>query len=101
MTEPLSGGVHKWTTARPDLIVRDAVCAAESRLANARANETLCPESSRDEEVLVQQLLAQAALHADQGVMASSITRLQKAPEVAGLANLCARLAESGSGGPA
>lgn len=101
MTEPLSGGVHKWTTARPDLIVRDAVCAAESRLANARANETLCPESSRDEEFLVQQLLAQAALHADHGVMASSIARLQKAPEVSGLANLCARLAESGSGGPA
>ena len=100
MTEPLSGGVRKWTTDRPDLIVRDAVCAAESRLANARANEALCPESSRDEELLVQQLLAQAALHAGQGATAEAIRRLQKAPEVAGLANLCANLAGAGSTGP-
>ena len=101
MTEPLSGGIRKWTTSRPELIARDAVCAARSRLANARRNESVCPESSREEERLVQQLLAQAALHIPTGSMAAALSQQQRAPDVAGLQVLCSRLSSSGAGGPA
>ena len=100
MTGPLSGGIRKWTTSRPELIARDAVCAARARLSNARRNQAACPESSRDEQRLVQQLLEQAALHIPSGAMAEDLARLQKAPEVAGLKELCVRLTEGTGGQP-
>lgn len=101
MTDPLSGGIRKWTTARPELIARDAVCAARSRLANARRNESVCPESSREEERLVQQLLTQAALHIPTGSMAAALSQQQRAPDIAGLRALCSRLSSSGADSPA
>ncbi len=45
-TEPLLGGVSKWSATRQDLLARDAACAASDRSRNAAAHRKACPDSA-------------------------------------------------------
>lgn len=70
-TEPLIGGVSKWSSTRDDLLARDAACAAADRAANARLVVDACPESARADaeqvEALRGQMLAAAGRAAGDG----------------------------------
>jgi hypothetical protein len=57
---PLEGGIRKFKPTNVDLLVRDIVCAAGDRAANAAANEGTCPASSAADAVQVEDLIAQA-----------------------------------------
>jgi outer membrane protein assembly factor BamB len=45
-SQPLVGGVSKWSSIRDDLLARDAACAAADRSANAAKVGADCPESA-------------------------------------------------------
>ncbi len=46
LTHPIVGGIGKYAPRRLDLQIRDAVCAAATRAANAHANAGTCPDSA-------------------------------------------------------
>lgn len=97
MTEKLTGGVRKWEATRPELVVRDALCAAAARRRNAIRNEKACPSSAKAEMEVVGQLVAQAEYWAarmepsDPDLVAELSARHTPA-EVNRLASLCAEL---------
>lgn len=45
-SQPLTGGLSKWSSTRDDLVARDAACAAAARADNAATLRTTCPESA-------------------------------------------------------
>jgi hypothetical protein len=60
LTAPITGGTTKYGALRQDLVVRDAVCAAEARAQNAFDVRMLCPESSEADVVQLENLIGQA-----------------------------------------
>ena len=59
-TEPLIGGVGKWSSIRDDLLARDAACAAADRAANARVEAVACADAARADAVQIDALRLQA-----------------------------------------
>jgi hypothetical protein len=57
----LEGGIRKYGIARPDLLLRDAACAAAYRSANACDSFGSCPDSAATDTVQVRELIHQAA----------------------------------------
>jgi hypothetical protein len=60
LTPPIEGGVRKFKAKHLDLLIRDIVCAAGDRAANAAAVEVTCPASSAADAVQIDNLIAQA-----------------------------------------
>jgi hypothetical protein len=81
--EPPIGGIRKWEPLRLDYLLRDAVCAAADRIANAAAHRRACPDSAvadiAQARVLVSQGRAAAATAvADGDLPASEQMRLDR-----------------------
>jgi hypothetical protein len=57
---PVEGGIRKYTPRRNDLLIRDAVCAAGDRAANASAFAGTCPSSAAADGTQIADLIAQA-----------------------------------------
>jgi hypothetical protein len=72
-TEPLVGGVSKWSATRHDLLARDAACAAADRAANAVAHGGDCPESAIADLTQVDALRAQMLDAAERAVAAGEL----------------------------
>ena len=60
VSAPIEGGIRKFEPRRIDLLVRDGVCAAADRAANAVVEEGACPTSAAADELEIADLLAQA-----------------------------------------
>jgi PQQ-like domain len=60
LTPPIEGGIRKFKPTHVDLLVRDIVCAAHDRAANADANAGTCPSSAAADAVQIDDLIAQA-----------------------------------------
>lgn len=56
---PLQGGIRKFAPRRVDLLLRDAVCAASDRAANALSVELSCPDSADADREQIGDLLDQ------------------------------------------
>jgi hypothetical protein len=72
-TEPLVGGVSKWSATRHDLLARDAVCAAADRAANAATHRADCPESAIADLTQVDALRSQMLAAAERAVAAGEL----------------------------
>jgi outer membrane protein assembly factor BamB len=69
---PLTGGVTKFAAPRADLLMRDAVCAADARVRNAALQEA-CPASVAADIGQVRELIAQTRAAAPAAVDAGQI----------------------------
>lgn len=69
------GGIRKYAPRRSDLLVRDAVCAAADRAANARQNRRACPAAVAADRVQLGELVAQARRAVDAAQAAGEIGR--------------------------
>ncbi|MDX2167502.1 MAG: PQQ-binding-like beta-propeller repeat protein [Deltaproteobacteria bacterium] len=81
--EPPIGGIRKWEPLRLDYQLRDAVCAAADRTANAAANRRACPDSASADIAQARVLVAQgrraaATAVADGNLSASEQMRLER-----------------------
>jgi len=72
--EPPLGGIRKYRSTRPDLLVRDAACAAGDRARNARRQRVACPASVAADLVQLRELIAQARRAAADAVAAGSLS---------------------------
>lgn len=72
-TEPLIGGISKWSSTRDDLLARDAACAAADRAANAFAHRAACLPSAIADLDQVDALRAQMLDAAAQAVADGSL----------------------------
>jgi outer membrane protein assembly factor BamB len=68
------GGITKYGTQRADLLIRDAVCAAENRAANAAENRFVCPDSAEADVGQIQDLIAQAREAAPKAIEDGDLT---------------------------
>lgn len=75
-TAPLVGGVTKFASDRPALLMRDAICAASARVQNAAA-QLACPGGRTADAVQAGELIAQARRAAPDAVAAGSLRALQ------------------------
>jgi hypothetical protein len=67
-TDPLVGGVSKWSSTRNDLLARDAACAAADRAGNALVEQLECPASATADMAQVDVLRLQMAGAAERAV---------------------------------
>src|SRR5262245_5201660 len=72
-TEPLVGGVSKWSATRHDLLARDSACAAADRAANAVAHGADCPESAIADLTQLDALRSQMLDAAERAVAAGEL----------------------------
>jgi outer membrane protein assembly factor BamB len=72
-SQPLVGGVSKWSSTRDDLLARDAACAAAERAANARRETVRCADAARADAAQVDALRAQAHAAAGHAVAAATL----------------------------
>lgn len=103
-TEPLIGGVGKWTSIRDDVLARDAACAAADRAANARVESVKCADSARADAVQIEALRGQALAATGRALDAGQLpptvlrdlrragTTLRRAPALDGGADALRRL---------
>ena len=75
LTAPIEGGVRKFKAKHVDLLVRDIVCAAADRAANAAAVEGTCPASSGADAVQIQSLISQARRVAPSAIAANNLSQ--------------------------
>jgi outer membrane protein assembly factor BamB len=73
-TLPAVGGIRKFAPERLDLLLRDAVCAAEDRARNATRNRRSCPGSAEADRVQLQELLAQSRNAAARAALDGDLT---------------------------
>jgi hypothetical protein len=71
---PVEGGIRKYTPLRNDLLIRDAVCAAGDRAANAAAVAGTCPGSAAADETQIDDLIAQARRAAPKALAEAGIS---------------------------
>jgi hypothetical protein len=71
---PIEGGIRKYTPLRNDLLVRDAVCAAGDRAANAATVSGTCPSSAAADETQIDDLIAQARRAAPKAIVETGIS---------------------------
>jgi outer membrane protein assembly factor BamB len=67
-TPPIEGGIVKYDPRRNDLLIRDGVCAARDRAANALAFAGTCPDSAAADATQIADLIAQARRAAPRAV---------------------------------
>jgi outer membrane protein assembly factor BamB len=67
-TDPLVGGVSKWSSTRNDLLARDAACAAADRAGNALVEQLECPASATADMAQVDVLRLEMAGAAERAV---------------------------------
>ena len=67
-SRPLLGGITKYAADRPDLLMRDAACAASARVVNAREHQDECPDSARADARQARELVAQARANAQAAI---------------------------------
>lgn len=72
--EPPLGGIRKYRSTRPDLLVRDAACAAGDRARNAKQQRRACPESVAADMRQIRELIAQAGRALGEAVSAGSMS---------------------------
>lgn len=71
------GGITKYGTRRADLLIRDAVCAAEDRATNASDYRFACSESAEADIAQIQDLIAQAREMAPKAIEDGDLTTMQ------------------------
>jgi len=74
---PLEGGIRKYGIARPDLLLRDAVCAAADRTANACAYREICPASAGADRAQIRDLIHQFFATLPQAIQDESLLPIQ------------------------
>lgn len=73
-TPPIEGGIRKFLPVRNDLLIRDAVCAAADRAANAAAQSATCPASAAADGDQIADLVAQARRTAPTAIAAGELS---------------------------
>jgi outer membrane protein assembly factor BamB len=71
------GGITKYGTQRADLLIRDAVCAAEDRAANASSYRSVCSDSAQADIVQIRDLIDQARGVAPKAIEDGDLTASQ------------------------
>jgi hypothetical protein len=71
---PVEGGIRKYAPRRNDLLLRDAVCAAGDRAANAATVAGTCPSSAAADQTQIADLIAQARRTAPKALAEAGIS---------------------------
>ena len=74
LTGPIEGGIRKFAPRRVDLLLRDGLCAAADRAANADANSGVCYDSAVADAAQIGDLLAQTRRMGPVAVSAGDVT---------------------------
>ena len=73
-TPAIEGGIRKFAPVRRDLLIRDAVCAAAERGANAAVQSAVCPASAAADADQIEDLIAQARRTAPAAIAAAELS---------------------------